>query len=134
MFKGNLSTEEIELWGHEYVRHLAGEVVQEFNSLPDSAESGTTPGFAIHSNLETTLLGVMQLPQLAVFFKRSDVRCTVSFIHVQRLDQCLVTKLVGFAFNLNALLYPVRNSPDPMFCAYCTPRDYFILRFSVVAS
>jgi len=41
MFKGNLSTEEIELWGHEYVRHLAGEVVQEFNSLPDSAESGT---------------------------------------------------------------------------------------------
>ena len=25
--KGNASTEEIELWGHEYVRHLAGEVV-----------------------------------------------------------------------------------------------------------
>ncbi len=48
VFKGNLSTEEIELWGHEYVRHLAGEVVQEFNSLPDSAESGTAPGFAIH--------------------------------------------------------------------------------------
>jgi hypothetical protein len=49
VLKGNLSTEEIELWGHEYVRHLAGEVVQEFNSLPDSAESGTgtTPGFAI---------------------------------------------------------------------------------------
>ena len=33
MFQGNLSTEEIELWGHEYVRHLAGEVVQEYNSL-----------------------------------------------------------------------------------------------------
>jgi len=28
---GNQTTEEIELWGHEYVRHLAGEVVQEFN-------------------------------------------------------------------------------------------------------
>ena len=24
---GNTNTEEIELWGHEYVRHLAGEVV-----------------------------------------------------------------------------------------------------------
>jgi hypothetical protein len=71
MFKGNLSTEEIELWGHEYVRHLAGEVVQEFNSLPDSAESGTVPGFAIHSNLETASLGVkgdVTLPHLAVFF------------------------------------------------------------------
>jgi 26S proteasome regulatory subunit N1 len=37
--KGNLSTEEIELWGHEYVRHLAGEVVQEYNSLPAEQES-----------------------------------------------------------------------------------------------
>ncbi len=61
VFKGNLSTEEIELWGHEYVRHLAGEVVQEFNSLPDSAESGIKPGFAVHSNLETTSLGVIRL-------------------------------------------------------------------------
>merc|ERR1719495_1047277 len=33
--KGKLSTEDIELWGHEYVRHLAGEVVQEFNSLTE---------------------------------------------------------------------------------------------------
>ena len=28
---GHQTTEEIELWGHEYVRHLAGEVVQEYN-------------------------------------------------------------------------------------------------------
>jgi len=27
---GNMKTEEIELWGHEYVRHLAGEVVSQF--------------------------------------------------------------------------------------------------------
>ena len=32
-----MSTEGIELWGHEYVRHLSGEVVQEFNSLPEEA-------------------------------------------------------------------------------------------------
>jgi hypothetical protein len=73
MFQGNLSTEEIELWGHEYVRHLAGEVVQEFNSLPDSAESGTgtTLGFAIHSNLETASLvvkGGATLPHLVAAF------------------------------------------------------------------
>jgi len=37
--KGNLSTEEIELWGHEYVRHLAGEVVQEYNSLTADQDS-----------------------------------------------------------------------------------------------
>ena len=34
--QGKLSTEDIELWGHEYVRHLAGEVVQEFNSLTEN--------------------------------------------------------------------------------------------------
>jgi len=32
---GNQTTEEIELWGHEYVRHLAGEVVQEFNGATE---------------------------------------------------------------------------------------------------
>jgi 26S proteasome regulatory subunit N1 len=37
--KGHLSTEELDLWGHEYVRHLSGEVVQEFNSLPEEAGS-----------------------------------------------------------------------------------------------
>ena len=30
---GNTSTEEIELWGHEYVRHLSGEVVNEYNAV-----------------------------------------------------------------------------------------------------
>ena len=30
---GNTDTQEIELWGHEYVRHLAGEVVNEYNNL-----------------------------------------------------------------------------------------------------
>merc|ERR1719394_262830 len=33
--RGNQTTEEIELWGHEYVRHLAGEVVQEFNGAAE---------------------------------------------------------------------------------------------------
>jgi len=37
--QGNLSTDEIERWGHEYVRHLAGEVVQEFNDLGEDQES-----------------------------------------------------------------------------------------------
>merc|ERR550519_285675 len=36
---GNLSTEEIERWGHEYVRHLAGEVVSAFNDLTEETES-----------------------------------------------------------------------------------------------
>jgi len=34
---GNQSTEEIELWGHEYVRHLAGEVVQDYNAAPEES-------------------------------------------------------------------------------------------------
>ena len=33
---GNTSTEEIELWGHEYVRHLSGEVVNEYNNLDET--------------------------------------------------------------------------------------------------
>jgi len=37
--KGNLNTESIEMWGHEYVRHLSGEVVQEFNGLSEDAEA-----------------------------------------------------------------------------------------------
>merc|ERR1719315_737835 len=36
--QGKLSTEEIELWGHEYVRHLAGEVVQEYNNLTEEQD------------------------------------------------------------------------------------------------
>ena len=35
---GNNSTEEIELWGHEYVRHLSGEVVTEYNNLSEEDE------------------------------------------------------------------------------------------------
>jgi len=31
--KGNKSTEELDLWGHEYVRHLAGEIVQQYQEL-----------------------------------------------------------------------------------------------------
>jgi len=32
---GNTSTKQIELWGHEYVRHLSGEVVNEYNNLSE---------------------------------------------------------------------------------------------------
>merc|ERR1719435_482891 len=32
---GNTTTAEIELWGHEYVRHLSGEVVNEYNNLSE---------------------------------------------------------------------------------------------------
>ena len=35
LLQGNLSTDEIERWGHEYVRHLAGEVVSAFNDLTE---------------------------------------------------------------------------------------------------
>jgi len=35
---GNTSTEEIELWGHEYVRHLSGEVVNEFNAVEEESD------------------------------------------------------------------------------------------------
>merc|ERR1719469_1320257 len=33
--RGNTTTEEIEAWGHEYVRHLAGEIVGEYNDLSE---------------------------------------------------------------------------------------------------
>jgi len=36
--EGNTSTEEIELWGHEYVRHLAGEVVNEYNAVEEETD------------------------------------------------------------------------------------------------
>jgi len=36
---GNQTTEEIELWGHEYVRHLAGEVVTEYSQLAEDTSS-----------------------------------------------------------------------------------------------
>ena len=37
--EGHQSTEEIELWGHEYVRHLAGEVVQEYNAAGEEEDA-----------------------------------------------------------------------------------------------
>merc|ERR1719431_1266971 len=39
--EGHKTTEEIELWGHEYVRHLAGEVVQEYNGTEEEATKAT---------------------------------------------------------------------------------------------
>jgi len=36
---GNTTTEEIELWGHEYVRHLSGEVVVEYNALTEDDDN-----------------------------------------------------------------------------------------------
>jgi len=39
--EGHQTTEEIELWGHEYVRHLAGEVVQEYNGTEEEATKAT---------------------------------------------------------------------------------------------
>merc|ERR1712106_1227589 len=32
--QGNQTTEEMDLWGHEFVRHLAGEIVQQYQELP----------------------------------------------------------------------------------------------------
>jgi len=38
---GDTSLEKLEAWGHEYVRHLAGEIVSEWHSLE---EETTTEG------------------------------------------------------------------------------------------
>ena len=35
---GNTSTEQISLWGHQYVSHLTGEVVNEYNNLSETED------------------------------------------------------------------------------------------------
>ncbi len=36
--KGNTDTENVEAWGHEYIRHLSGEIVTIWNELDESLE------------------------------------------------------------------------------------------------
>merc|ERR550539_2113643 len=38
--KGDTSTENMDAWGHEYVRHLAGEIVAEWNDLTTETTEG----------------------------------------------------------------------------------------------
>ena len=38
--KGDTSTENMDAWGHEYVRHLAGEIVAEWNDLTTESADG----------------------------------------------------------------------------------------------
>ena len=38
--KGDTSTENMDAWGHEYVRHLAGEIVGEWNELTTETTDG----------------------------------------------------------------------------------------------
>ncbi len=37
--KGNVSEEDIDTWGHEYVRHLSGEIVKAFNEVDEEADA-----------------------------------------------------------------------------------------------
>ena len=39
---GDTSLENLEAWGHEYVRHLAGEIVAEWNTIGDEPVEGAT--------------------------------------------------------------------------------------------
>jgi 26S proteasome regulatory subunit N1 len=60
---GDTSLEKLEAWGHEYVRHLAGEIVSEWHSLEE----------------ETTTEGQDQVHIIFFFFKfYSRRRCLVS--------------------------------------------------------
>ena len=49
--QGNTSTEEIELWGHEYVRHLAGEGVNEYNAVEEDNDSKVKSQMAELANM-----------------------------------------------------------------------------------
>jgi len=63
---GDTSLEKLEAWGHEYVRHLAGEIVSEWHSLEE----------------ETTTEGQDQVYIIFFFFKfYSRRRCLVSKIN-----------------------------------------------------
>lgn len=42
--KGDTSTENMDAWGHEYVRHLAGEIVAEWNDLTTESADGQDEG------------------------------------------------------------------------------------------
>merc|ERR1712227_951010 len=42
---GNTDRQNIEAWGHEYIRHLAGEIVSEWNAIdPEKDQSSPTEG------------------------------------------------------------------------------------------
>ena len=55
---GHTDRENIEAWGHEYIRHLSGEIVSEWNSIGDAdteAEEGVDVEMADNEKKEQLL-------------------------------------------------------------------------------
>ena len=71
---GNQTTAEIELWGHEYVRHLAGEVVQEFN------------GAAEEDDLRKTLVTMAKLIVPSQMKHHAEAEACDLLMEVEQLD------------------------------------------------
>lgn len=92
--KSNLSTESIEKWGHEYVRHLAGEVVTEYNLLPEEADDKRK-----------------ELVKIALFIVPSQMS------HHAEAEAC---DLVMEVEQLDQLLQYVDESAYPRVCLYLT--------------
>ena len=72
---GNQTTEEIELWGHEYVRHLAGEVVQEFN------------GAVEEDDLRKTLVTMAKLIVPSQMKHHAEAEACDLLMEIEKLDQ-----------------------------------------------
>jgi len=50
---GDTSLENLEAWGHEYVRHLAGEIVAEWNALEETPEGAADQVITLNFVSET---------------------------------------------------------------------------------
>merc|ERR1719445_1450473 len=75
---GNTNTEEIELWGHEYVRHLAGEVVNEYNNLSEED--------AAYDAIRNTLVTMAKLIVPSQMKHHAEAEACDLLMEVEQLD------------------------------------------------
>ena len=86
---GNTDRENIEAWGHEYIRHLSGEIVTEWNAIDPEKEASTEVGADVEmadSEKKDNLLQMVQQIVPSQMKHHAESEACDLLMEVERLD------------------------------------------------
>jgi len=83
--KGDTSTENMDAWGHEYVRHLAGEIVAEWNDMTTETTEGQDEAMD-DLDKKTQLLHLVQQIIPSQMKHHAEAEACDLLMEVERLD------------------------------------------------
>lgn len=86
---GNTDRQNIEAWGHEYIRHLAGEIVSEWNAIdPEKDQSSPTEGDIEmgDSEMKDNLLNMVQQIVPSQMKHHAESEACDLLMEVEKLD------------------------------------------------